>query len=157
LRYTFGFKSGVGPRVVMATAWLILAVLVVLILDRRDSPSIAASPSTHSEQIAQSQDRRSLEITLQAGFRVEGWTVMVGGREVEAQSTGEATWKGSVTPQDREGNLEFFVEARAQDHFAQHRHALEVAIREGARSGQRTIWGDGDVSALIDVDELLAQ
>jgi hypothetical protein len=152
-----GFRSGVAPRVAIAVGWMLLAVATVVLLDRRDAASSSTQPVRRESLPPSIAEARGVELHLQAGFRVERWTVMVAGVDVEPESFDHSSWTGRVVRESSEGQFEVFVEAQAEDQFAEHRHALEIGIRDGERRAQQTIWGEGDISTLVNVASSLGE
>ncbi len=102
------------------------------------------------------REQGTVEVQLSAGFAVSQWRVTMGAEDVEPESSDQGTWRGVIAKPGSVASFEFFVEAQSENHFANHRHALQVSLRDGDRRAERTVWGDGDVSVLVNVDEWLA-
>jgi hypothetical protein len=61
-------------------------------------------------------------------------------------------------PEARDGaRWEIFVEAESEDFYADHRHALLITVQVDGRRVEQTVWGQGDVSMLLDMDSMLAR
>jgi hypothetical protein len=154
LKQGFGFRSGAAPRVGIALGWAVVAFGVVFVLNNRDANRPTPSTPVRT-QSAPSIRGDQVELQLAAGFRVERWVVMVGGEEVVADQSDSGKWMARIDQPSSTNHFEIFVEAQVADHFAEHRQALMVSLSRGGRRAERTIWSDGDINTLIDVDQFL--
>jgi hypothetical protein len=79
----------------------------------------------------------------------------MGTKELVAESSDATRWAGVVPAGGERERWELFVDAESEDMYADHRHALLITLQGGGRKVEQTVWGQGDVSALVDVGALL--